>query len=294
MRAAPSKALVALLCTLSAAEPRAAPVPAPAPPSPLAPQQAPGPSERQPPSGTVPPSGAALPPDDAPAGSATAPATFHLQRAMRGVRRLQVHSVAGDVRVRAQRGEQLVVDGARTLGGAACTVRLSGKAPTLQLTASDPSGRPCAIELQVRLPQNAQLDIEATAGNVFVSGVRAALQLQLTQGNAVVGGSFPAFTAKLEQGSLSVQGLAGEAHIEVEQGNLQLFVDPEAATSPIAVDFRVGRGNVSFVSPLAAASVQVHSAAGEVRSSLEDGGPNSKVRVQGELGHGSFQARRGQ
>lgn len=290
MPAAPLNALVALFCTLVAGVAHTAPVPAP---SPAAPRAA-GPSERPRPQIPLPPEAAPLPPDDASAGAATVPATFHLQRSMRGVRRLQVHSVAGDVRVRAQRGEQLVVDGARTLGGTACAVRLSGGAKTLQLTASDPTGRPCAIELQVRLPQNAQLDIEATAGNVFVSGARAALQLQLTQGNAVVGGSFPAFTAKLERGSLSVQGLAGEAHIEVEQGNLQLFVDPEAATGPIAVDFRVGRGNVTFVSPLAAAAVQVHSAAGEVRSSLEDGGPNSKVRVQGELEHGSFQARRGQ
>lgn len=219
--------------------------------------------------------------------------TFHVERGAAGVRRVEVVSAAGDVRVRAQRAETLVVDGVRTLGGAGCRVRVSGRAPTLRLEAQDPAGRPCSIELQVRLPQAVALSVRAGTGNVFVSGLRAALALELAQGNAVVGGTFPRCDAKLAQGSLSVQGLAGPAHLELSRGNLQMYAAPQPGGEAVAIDFSVATGNATLVSTEAAAALQVHCAAGEVRSTLEDGGPGSRVRVTGELGAGNFTARRG-
>lgn len=227
-----------------------------------------------------------------PAGSAAA-GTFHLERAAQGVRRLEVVSAAGDVRIRAQRAEQVVVDGVRTMGGDGCSVRLTGKAPTLQVEAKDPSGKPCSVELQVRLPQAVAIRVTGGTGNVFVSGVRAALQLELAQGNAVVGGTFPRFDAKLQQGSLSVQGLAGPAHMELGRGNLQMYAAPQPGGEDVAIEFTVTAGNATLVSPEASASVQVHSTSGEVRSTLQDGGPSSRVRVQGELQAGNFTARQG-
>lgn len=220
--------------------------------------------------------------------------TFHLERDASRARGLVVEVDGGDVRIRAHRSGQLVLDAARSMGASSCKATLqANKDQTLSVQVRDPAGKPCVIDVQLKVPANLPVTVRNGSGNVFVSGLRDKLKLDLAQGNAVVGGTFSQFSAHLAEGSLSVQGIAGTADIDVAHGNVQLYVAGELAQSKAHITLQVARGNATLISPFKAARIEVATPAGHTQSSLDAAGPDAKLEVTGELAQGNMVARYG-
>jgi hypothetical protein len=204
------------------------------------------------------------------------------------VKKLNVQSSGGQVKLHASREQGVRVKGTRTMGDATCKLTAHNAGDTVTVTIADAAGAPCRIDVDVAVSPFVDATLVSEEGNVFVSGMRQALSLTMTRGNAVVGGSFSALHAHLMHGSLSAQGVGAQTTLNLEEGNAQLWLDKPAPTSKVALD--VGTGNVTLTVPVSQISVNVSVAHGEVRNPLEEDAAAS-IQVTGQIGHGNLTLR---
>lgn len=205
-----------------------------------------------------------------------------------GITALHVQSSGGQVKVRGSREAGFAIKGSRTMGDSTCALTQARTGHVLNVVVADAAGAPCRIDINIAAPLATATQITSEEGNVFVSGLRAALTLALSRGNAVVGGTFAKFTAHLAQGSLSAQGLGGDVAVALENGNAQLWLDRPRGRAALALD--VTQGNVTVSLPQGAVNLDVNLGQGELRNALATS-PDGLITIKGQIGRGNLTLR---
>ena len=201
---------------------------------------------------------------------------------------LHVQSSGGQVKVRGSRDADFSIKGVRTMGDSTCILVKERQGQVLRVVVADAAGAPCRIDVDIAAPLATPTEIVSEEGNVFVSGLRAALDLTLNRGNAVVGGTFAKFAAHLTRGSLSAQGVGTEATVVIEAGNAQLWLDKPRGKSVVALD--VTQGNVTLTLPKVAVNLEVNVGHGEVHNGLP-ASPSGPINIKGQIGQGNLTLR---
>lgn len=222
-----------------------------------------------------------------PAHAATAQ-SFTLSAQGDGIDALHVQSSGGQVRVRGSRETKFAIKGSRTMGDSTCTLAKTREGSTLKIVVADSAGAPCRVDIDIAAPLGTATTIVSDEGNVFVSGLRAALDLTLSRGNAVVGGSFAHFAAHLTRGSLSAQGVGQDATVAIENGNAQLWLDKPRSKATVALD--VAQGNVTLTLPQGPVVLDVHVDQGEIHNALPES-PTGAIAIKGQMGRGNLTLR---
>ena len=206
------------------------------------------------------------------------------------VRSLSVESPAGEVKIRAKRGNAITLSQRKTLGAEGCAARLTLFGAEAKVVVSDPESKPCSVDIELLVPPQMAVTVQQQDGSLLLSGTRGALRLRLAHGNAVVGGTFPALDAQVDTGSLSVQGLAGDGVIHAATGNVQVYFAPKARGT-LTLD--VGQGNATVFADRPVSVGATTSSPQQVSNGLPASpGSEAGVRIEGDVRVGRLTIKR--
>ena len=207
------------------------------------------------------------------------------------VQALSVMSPAGELKIRAKRGNEITVHQNRTLGAATCAARLHVDGTHASLIVSDTNDKPCAVDVELLVPPQIAITVQSQDGGLLLSGTHGELKLHLAHGNAVVGGVFDKLDAQVDMGSISVQGLNGDGVVHAATGNVQVYFAPKAVGT-LTLDVTKGNATVFADQPVSVAATT--SSPSLVSNGLPAAsGEQSGIRVEGDVHAGHLTIKHG-
>jgi DUF4097 and DUF4098 domain-containing protein YvlB len=106
-------------------------------------------------------------------------------------------------------------------------------------------GEECEVDIEMKIPKDADLNIWSGSGNVSVSGLESNFTFNVGSGSVVANGKFKKVEGKSGSGSVDINGLTTGGNISVGSGPVNLrFLDYPTGR----MDVKTGNGdaNISF------------------------------------------------
>ncbi len=83
-------------------------------------------------------------------------------------------------------------------------------------------GEDCVVDLEVRMPKDANLNVWSSSGDVVVSGLESEFTFNVASGSVTANGKFKKVEGKSGSGSVEINGLTTGGSISVGSGSLNL------------------------------------------------------------------------
>lgn len=218
-------------------------------------------------------------------------------------KRIVVEEVAGDIEVRAVKGEKVVVEGLLTVEAKTLKkARAESKKLSMAVTSKRNEIRAVAvrprewrgvkgwIDYSIRVPLEALLILKTVSGDIRVIGSDGTVHANTVSGDIEVRGSSGGVEARAVSGSVRIKNCSGDVLAETVSGSIQYDAVSSDAEK---VTLRSTSGSVrATLPPDFSAAVQVVTVSGKIRSDLPMEITREEKKVlKGVLGSGETSLR---
>lgn len=162
------------------------------------------------------------------------------------VTRVQIDNVAGKITVTPMTAAKIVAHAYKRKFSEKCVLTMEKEGfELLHLRVDGPSFEECEVDLDVHVPKDVDVTINAGAGRVNVDGLEGALEFRLGSGSVVANGKFKRVEGSSGVGSVDVRGIDGGGRVD-SQGGAVTLAFTEGARGHFAVSTTSGSAEVQL------------------------------------------------
>lgn len=204
-----------------------------------------------------------------------------------GLSGVLLSNISGNVVISSTQGPKAIVLANKGVFAAECKMIIERVVDTLVVKVErTSSSAQCAVDFQLLVPNDVDVDLTVNYGNTTVRGIQGELEFIVGSGNITADGIFKKIDGESGSGNVDVTGLVGGGRVRTGSGGVDLTFVVSSLSGEL--DLRTGSGNATIAFPKGTKIKTTFAAgSGQLINELGDA-PDAAFKVSMRAGSGNL------
>lgn len=205
-----------------------------------------------------------------------------------GITQIEVANPSGKITIEALETGNVIVTAEKKKFGQFCELKMeqNGKKLNVLVKRTGFFKPDCEVDLTIKAPKTAGLDLDTGAGDITVKGTKGDLNFDVGSGNVTVDAEIHKLKGDTGSGNITIKGLTKGGDLDVGSGNVSLTFITAPTTGTLKIDS--GSGSAIIALPTATKYHTAFSAgSGKLTTELAET-PKSSFKISMDSGSGDL------